>query len=245
MLNALRSNWPKYLIEAWALGMFMLSATFFAGFLGLPGWPGHSIADPLLRRSLMGLAMGMTAVGLIYSAWGRRSGAHMNPALTLAFLYLRKIDRRDAAWYLVFQCLGGAGAMLLFKSLFPDFTSAPEVNFVQTRPGIAGIGGAFLAEVLISFGLVLTVLYAGNFRRTAPYTGLIAGAMVMLFITFEDPFSGMSMNPARSLASALAAGDFSHYWIYLTAPLTGMLAAAGMWKTWICQKADFHCGYHA
>ncbi|HRI62101.1 MAG TPA: aquaporin, partial [Saprospiraceae bacterium] len=244
MLHALKSNWPNYLIEAWALGMFMCSATFFAGLLGLPGWPGHAIGDPLLRRWLMGLAMGLTAVGLIYSGWGRRSGAHMNPAFTLTFLFLKKINRQDAAWYIVFQCLGGAAAMLLLKNLFPAFTAAPEVNFVQTQPGIAGVTGAFIAEALISFGLVITVLYSSNFEKTAPFTGLFAGCLVMLYITVEDPFSGMSMNPARTLASSVAAGNFMHFWIYLSAPLLGMLSAAKVWKVWICRKAEFRCGYH-
>ena len=121
MIHAFKSNWPNYLIEAWALGMFMLSATFFAGVLGLPGWPGHAITDPLLRRSCMGLAMGATAVGLIYSGWGRRSGAHMNPAFTLTFLILKKITRHDAAWYVIFQCLGGTAVMFV-KEVSPRRT---------------------------------------------------------------------------------------------------------------------------
>jgi aquaporin Z len=244
MLAKFKSNWRNYLIEAWALGMFMLSATFFAGFLWLPGWPGHGIGEPLVQRSLMGLFMGLTAVSLIYSGWGRRSGAHMNPAFTLTFLFLKKIDRGDAAWYILFQCLGGAAAMLLFKSLFPNFVAAPEVNFVQTQPGIAGVAGAFVAEAIISFGLVLTVLYSSNSEKTARWTGVFAGCLVMLYITLEDPFSGMSMNPARTLASAVAAGNFSHFWIYVTAPLLGMLGAAKVWKLWICRKAEFKCGYH-
>jgi aquaporin Z len=244
MLTALKHNWSKYLIEAWALGMFMLSATFFAGVLGLPGWPGSAIGEPVLRRFLMGLAMGTTALALIYSPWGRLSGAHMNPALTLTFLSLKKIGRHDAAWYIVFQCIGGTCAMLLFSALFPGFAGAPEVDYVQTRPGIAGAGGAFLAEALISFGLMLTVLYSSNHEKTAPFTGVFAACLVALYITVEDPFSGMSMNPARTLASATAAGNFRHFWIYLTAPLLGMMGAAGIWKTWICRKPEFGCSFH-
>jgi aquaporin Z len=92
MLNALKNNWPQYLIEAWALGTFMLSATFFAGLLELPDLPGRLwVSDPFVRRWLMGIAMGATAVCLIYSRWGQRSGAHMNPAVTLTFLFLKKI----------------------------------------------------------------------------------------------------------------------------------------------------------
>lgn len=238
MIQALRSNWPNYLIEAWALGMFMVSATCFAGLTG------QAVADPLPRRCLMGLAMGLTAAGLIYSGWGRRSGAHMNPAVTLTFFYLKKISRYDAFWYISAQFAGGIGAMLLFKLLFPAFISAPEVNYVQTQPGMAGAGAAFGAELVISFGLLLTVLYSSNFERTAPYTGVFAGTLLMLYIIVEDPLSGVSMNPARSLASAAAAGNFRNMWIFMVAPVAGMLSAALVWKRWICSKATFRCSYH-
>ncbi len=242
MFDTLKNNWPNYLIEAWALGMFMISATFFAGMLEIPGLPGrHWITDPFVRRWLMGLAMGITAICLIYSPLGRRSGAHMNPAVTLTFLYLKKINRFDAIWYTIAQVIGGVMAMILFKILFPMFVSAPEVNFVQTQPGMAGVWVGFMAEAAISFGLILLVLYSSNSEKTAPYTGLFAGCLVMLYITFEAPFSGMSMNPARTLASAVAAGNFTHFWIYLFAPLLGMLGAAQVWKVWICQKAEFKC----
>ncbi len=246
MFRTLKTNYPLYLIEAWALGMFMLSATFFAGLLGLPREPAGAplVADPLVRPCWMGLAMGLTAVGLIYSGWGRRSGAHMNPALTLAFLFLKKISRADAAWYILAQCLGGAAAMLLFKAAFPDFAGAPQVNYVQTLPGQAGVVAAFAAEVVISFALLLAVLYSSNDARTAPWTGVFAGSLLLLYIVFEDPFSGVSMNPARSLASAVAAGNFMYFWIYLCAPLLGMLGAAACWKIWICSNPNFRCSLH-
>jgi aquaporin Z len=169
----------------------------------------------------------------------------MNPALTLTFLFLKKISRRDAFYYVVFQFLGGAAAMLIFNRLFPDFVGNPAVNYVQTLPGPYGIWPAFAGETLISFGLVLTVLYAGNDPRTAPFTGIFAATLVMLYITFEDPLSGMSMNPARTAASAIAAGQYGFVWIYFLAPPLGMLGAASLWKWWICQNPDFHCGLHA
>jgi len=245
MYQAFRQNYPLYLIEAWALGMFMLSATFFAGLLGWPGLPlGTMVTEPFLRRCWMGLAMGLTAIGLIYSGWGRRSGAHMNPAVTLSFLFLKKIRPQDAVWYILFQCLGGAMAMVLFKAAFPAFAGAPEVNYVQTLPGPAGPGAAFAAEFLISFGLLLAVLYSSNSPRTTRFTGVFAGALLMSYIVWEDPFSGVSMNPARTLASAVAAGNFMYFWIYLFAPVSGMLTAAIAWKTWICRRPNFKCGFH-
>lgn len=244
MIAALKTNWPKYLIEGWALGMFMISATFFAGFFELPHSPArHLVTDPLLRRWLGGCAMGITLIGLVYSGWGRRSGAHMNPAVTLTFLYLKKISRYDAVWYIAAQFTGGALAMLLFGNLFPDFTAAREVNYVQTQPGMAGIAAAFVAEVVISLGMFLTVLYSSNYKKTAPFTGVFAGLLLMLYITVESPLSGTSMNPARSIASAVAAGNFQYQWIFLTAPLIGMLGAGMAWKAWICRKPEFKCSF--
>jgi aquaporin Z len=81
MLEALRKHWPEYLIEAWALGTFMLSACAFGVLLEYPGSPVHqAIDDPFARRVLMGAAMGLTGMGVVYSPWGKRSGAHFNPA---------------------------------------------------------------------------------------------------------------------------------------------------------------------
>jgi aquaporin Z len=235
----------KYLIEAWALGMFMLSAAFFTGLLEWPALPlRRALPDAFLRRWLVACAMGLTAIALIYSAWGRRSGAHMNPAFTLTMLYLGKIGRRDATGYVLAQLVGGALAMLLGKLFFHRVLSDPSVNYVQTLPGMGGVLPAFAAEAAISFGLMLMVLYSSNSERTARYTGLFAGALVMVYITFEAPLSGMSMNPARTLASALAAGRCDYLWIYFTAPLLGMLSAARAWKTWICRKPEFRCQYH-
>lgn len=235
----------KYFIEAWALGMFMCSACLFAVLLETPGQPLHTwIASPLVRRWLMGVAMGLTAVTLIYSNWGKRSGALMNPAVTLAFWYLGRLDRRDVPWYIAAQFFGGAMAMLLIRLLFFRFVSAPSVDFVQTRPGMAGLAVAFSLEILLAFLLILVVLYASNNARTAPYTGVFAGLLVMVYITVEAPYSGMSINPARTFASALAAGNFQYLWLYFLAPTVGMFSAAAVWKMLICRNPDFKCSLH-
>lgn len=232
----------KYLIEGWALGMFMVSATFFAGLLELPGQPLREwIPDPAQRRWLMGLAMGLTAVALIYSGWGKRSGAHMNPAVTLAFWYLGRIEKRDVPGYIVAQFIGGAGAMLMLKALFFNFVSAPAVSYVQTLPGMWGWMPAFLFEFIMAFGLILMVLYSSNNPKTAPYTGVFAGAMVMLYIALEAPVSGMSINPARTFASAVAAGNFSYLWLYFLAPTLGALLAAVVWKAVLCSNPNYKC----
>ena len=228
MQRQIRLNWVAYSIEAGALGTFMVSAVVFAALLYHPASTlSASIHSELLRRSLMGLAMGLTAVAIIYSPAGQRSGAHMNPAVTLTFLRLRKIGRTDAAGYVLAQFIGAvAGLAMVAQALPAGVVSAPSVNYVTTRPGPAGDTVAFAAELTISFVLMFCVLLVSNTRRAAPYTGLCAGLLVWLYIALESPLSGMSMNPARTLGSALLAADYRGLWIYAVAPPAGMLAAA-------------------
>jgi aquaporin Z len=224
-------HWPEYLIEAWALGMFMVSAGVFSTLLEYPGSPLHAaIADAGLRRVLVGIAMGATAIGLIYSPWGQRSGAHMNPAVTLAFWRLGKVTSRDTLFYVLAQCLGGTLGVLATKALLQRSFSTPPVSYVVTVPGSRGIGAAIAAEFAISALMMWTVLSVSNSRRYAQLTGLCAGVLVALFISIEAPLSGMSMNPARSLASALPAGIWTAFWVYLTVPVLAMQAAAGWYQ---------------
>src|SRR6266498_1068539 len=122
MLTPLKtSHWPEYLIEAAGLGLFMLSASVFGTMNEHPAsLVRGALPDPFARRALMGLAMAATAIGLIYSPWGQRSGAHFNPAVTLTFFRLGKVAPRDAAAYALAQFAGGAlGVMLSGAALGP------------------------------------------------------------------------------------------------------------------------------
>jgi aquaporin Z len=254
--HALTSHWPEYLIEGWALGTFMVSAALFSTLLEYPGSAVHgALADADLRRVIVGICMGVTAVLLIYSPWGQRSGAHMNPAVTLTFWRLGKVRGWDAAFYVLAQFAGGtAGVALAALVLGDPFTAAP-VRYAVTVPGPAGVFVAFGAEVLIAAGMMATVLTVSNTPRVAHLTGLCAGLLVALYISVEAPISGMSINPARSFASALPAGEWQAFWIYLVAPLAGMALGALIHTTWRCRPvgcakllhpADqrcIHCGY--
>lgn len=214
-------------MEALGLGLFMISAGGFGTLLEYPGSPvNQAIPNALLRRALMGIAMGLTAVGLVYSPWGRRSGAHINPAFTATLFRLGRVSGRDAAAYVLAQFAGGAAGVLLLAALLGNAFLAPPVAGVATRPGMSGSAVAFVAELGISFALMLMVLTLGRSARLGRYTGLFVGAVLFLYITFEAPLSGMSMNPARTLASALPLGDWTGLWIYFTAPLFGMLLAS-------------------
>ncbi|MBI2819167.1 MAG: aquaporin [Acidobacteria bacterium] len=226
MLQALRHHWPEYLMEAAGLGFFMVSAGIFTTLLEYPGSPLHQFfASDLTRRALIGLAMGLTAFALIYSPWGQQSGAHYNPAVTLSFALLGKVRLWDTVFYITAQILGGVAGVLLVSALLGEYFRQPPISFVVTVPGAGGVWAAFAGEAAISFGLMWMVLWTGNTLSLSRYTGLLAGAMICIYITFEAPLSGMSMNPARSLASALPSGIWGSMWVYFTAPVIGMLLA--------------------
>jgi len=231
MIDALKHHWPEYLMEAACLGLFMISAFTSGAILEHPASPVHqAIPNPTLRRFLMGLAMGSTAIAIIYSPWGKQSGAHINPSTTLTFFRLGKIATGDAVLYVFSQFIGGTAGALLASAVFSGWVSHPSVNYVVTMPGDAGVAVAFLAEVAISFVLMTVILRVSNNPRLHNLTGLCAGALVATYITFEAPISGMSMNPARTFASAVAAQHWSALWLYFTAPLIGMFSAAEVYS---------------
>jgi aquaporin Z len=246
-MNTIRKNLGVYLIEAWALGMFMFSACAVTILLEHPDAPGRMvIEDGVTRRVLNGIAMGLTAILLIYSPWGKRSGAHMNPAVTLANFQMQRISLPNTIGYIIAQCFGGVLIVLLFSILVPDLISHPGVSYVATVPPMHGYGLAFLLEFGMSAVLFTLLLICSN-SKYASYTGIVAGILVALFITLEAPFSGMSINPARTLASAWPSGIWDGWWIYLLAPTGGMMCAGILYRAWYravhqgnCLSMTFH-----
>ncbi|HEU5041939.1 MAG TPA: aquaporin, partial [Gemmatimonadales bacterium] len=217
----------EYAIEAALLGGFMISACVFTVLLEYPRSPVHrALPDPLVRRALMGLAMGGTAVSLVYSPWGKRSGAHFNPATTVTFLRLGKVAPRDALGYVLAQFAGAVAGVFAASLVLGELIADRATNFAATLPGGDGAAVAFSAEVAMTFVLMSVILRVSNHPARSRYTGLCAGALVALYITLEAPLSGMSMNPARTLGSAVFARDWTALWVYFTAPPLGMLLAA-------------------
>ena len=221
-------------MEAAALGMFMVSACVFGVLLehvsGLPG------------RLLGGLAMGLTAVAIISSPWGQRSGAHMNPALTLNFLCLGKIAPWDALFYVIAQFAGGVMGVLLSAGMLGP--ALARVQFVATIPGADGPWVAFGGEFAISFLLISIVLNVSNSRRLTRYTPWVAGFLVATFISVESPLSGMSMNPARTVGSALPSGIWTAIWVYFLAPTVAMVSAGQIYRHWRGAHHVFCAKYH-
>ncbi len=247
MVNALKQHWPEYLMEAMELGIFMVSACMFGALLEYPGSPAHqALPDPLLRRALMGMAMGLTAVGIIYSPWGKRSGAHFNPSVTLTFWRLGKVRGADTFFYVISQFIGAVTGVMLSAVILQNTLTHPSVNYVVTMPGSSGVAIAFIAEMIIAFIQMTMALNVSNRMNIARCTGLFAGALVATYIGVESPLSGMSMNPARSFGSAFNARVWDSLWIYFTAPPLGMLLAAEVYlrlkgaRGVLCAKLHHH-----
>ena len=247
MVQAFRKHWPEYLMEATELGLFMFSACAFTVLLYHPSSPvAQTLPDGMLRRLMMGTAMGSTAIAIIFSPLGKRSGAHFNPAVTWTFFRLGKIDAWDAAFYTLFQFAGGIVGVLLASLTLGKFVGHQSVNYAVTLPGPDGPIVAFFAELFISFILMSFVLTLGNTKRLARWTGIFAGALVAIYITIEAPISGMSMNPARTFSSAVGAHVWMSLWIYFVAPPLGMLLASEVYRrlnagcTIACAKLHHH-----
>lgn len=243
--RAVREHWPEYLCEAAELGLFMVSAGLFTILLWYPKSPIPTmIPSEFVRRMLTGIAMGGTAIALIFSPLGKRSGAHFNPAVTLAFWQLGKVKNWDAVFYIIAQFAGAIVGVFVVALFVHEALSHPKVNYAATVPGMYGIIVAFIAEFAIAFLLMSVVLRVSNTPHLARYTGLFAGALVATYITLEAPFSGMSMNPARTFGSAFVGHLWMGLWIYFTAPVLAMQVAAMLYRrgkrTVYCAKYHHH-----
>jgi aquaporin Z len=232
-------------MEAAQLGIFMISAGTFTALLEWPTSPAFlAIPNEFIRRALIGVAMGLTAMGLIYSPWGKRSGAHMNPAVTLTFLRLGKIPPWDAFFYIIFQFLGGLAGVLLTELALGKYLTDPPINYVVTIPGPDGFLAAFLGEFTIAFIMMSMIVVVSNQPAIAQFTGFFAGLLIISYVTFEAPLSGFGMNPARTFASALPSGNWTGYWMYVVAPIAGMLSAAQVYLWFKSHEAIRCCKLH-
>jgi aquaporin Z len=223
---SLRHNWPEYLMEVGEMGCYLFVACVLATLLQHPASiVRHSISSDVVRRVLMGLVMGTTAIAIVMSPWGKRSGGHFNPAITLTFYRLGKVEFWDAWFYVIAQFLGALGGVTLARYALRGALSNYAVRYAVTEPGLYGRAVAFAAELTISFILMITVLLAANRKILASYTAYFVGVLIGMYYTFEAPLSGMSTNPARTFGSAVHANYWHAVWIYFIAPSIGMLAA--------------------
>lgn len=231
MKAAARKNWLHYLQEALGLAVFMISACSFATLLEAKTSIVHlSLPDEFVRRVLMGLMMGLTALFIFFAPWTSPSGSHINPAVTLSFLYLDRMCPWDALFYILAQFIGGILAVLLMQWAIGSLLTDPPVSSVVTVPGKTGLWPAFLTEFIIAFVTMSMVLFSTDHPVLKKWTRPVAGILVALYVIIAGPISGFGMNPARSFASAIPANIYTAFWMYMTVPVLGMLSAAMLYR---------------
>jgi aquaporin Z len=205
----------KYLAES--IGTFAL---VFCG-------TGSMIVNDLTQGSVthVGIAItfGAIVMAMIY-AFGNISQAHINPAVSIAFSITDRFDRKDLLGYITFQLLGALLASGLLKILFTDH---PTLG--ATIP-IGSWQQSFLLEIILTYLLMIVILFVSQTESMEQFTGIAVGATVMLESMFAGPICGASMNPARSIAPAIISGNLSHLWIYISAPIIGGILASISWR---------------
>jgi MIP family channel proteins len=177
--------------------------------------------------------LGVIGIGLVHAfvltaivfAIGYKSGAHVNPAVTVAFLITKRMRLIDGIFYIVFQTIGGIMAAAVVFTIFGSAISSSV-----TLPADGNVFRAFTLEIVMTFTLVYIVLTtaATASNKIGPLAGLAIGLTLGFNVIFGGSISGGSLNPARSFGPALITGDFSYNWIYWVAPVIGSLIAAGI-----------------
>lgn len=199
--------------------------TFFIIFFGC----GSMIVSKLhlidLNPMLIPIIFGIAVAAMIYTV-GHISGAHFNPAVTIAFWVSRNFPSKDVVPYILFQFWGALLASLLLRLLF----SGQVDDFGVTDSHLA-IFQISLIEFIISFALMFVISsVATDSRAEGEFAGLAIGMIVFLGSAVFGPLTGASMNPARTLAPAIVSGNFNHITIYLIAPIIGTVTGALIYK---------------
>ena len=170
------------------------------------------------------ITFGLIVTAMIY-AFGDKSGAHFNPAVTIAFSLANLFPKREIFPYIISQIIGAFLASTILKLLFPE-----NLSLGSTIPAGSNFQ-SFILEIVLTFILMLTILFTSQgSKETGTMAGLAIGGVVLLEAMFAGPICGASMNPVRSLSPAIVSGNFATLWIYLTAPVLGAGLATLAWK---------------
>lgn len=212
-------RFDKSTFLAEALGTFCL---VFSG-------TGAVVVDQVTGGRVTGLGIslvfGLVVLAMIY-AIGHVSGAHMNPAVTLAFCSAGRHKTSEVGPYLIAQFLGATAASAALKYLF-----AGQANTLGMTLPAGSVAQSVVLEGILSFMLMFTIMgVTTDDRAEGTMAGIAIGAVVAMEAAFGGPISGASMNPARSFGPALLSGNFAHHWIYWIAPISGMVIGATVYR---------------
>lgn len=203
-----------------------LIGTFTLVFCGTGAIVINDVTGGSVSHVGIAVTFGLIVMAMIYS-FGSISGAHINPAVTIAFALTDIFDKKDILPYLIAQLLGAFLASGLLHYLFQE-----HENLGATFP-YSDWGQTFILEVILTYFLMLIILFVGQNKKTVGMTGVVVGATVLLEAMFAGPITGASMNPARSIAPAIVSGNMEELWIYIFAPITGAALAS---LTWLFMK---------
>lgn len=170
------------------------------------------------------ITFGLIVMAMIYT-FGHISGAHLNPAVTIAFALAGRFPFRNILPYIVSQLVGAFLASSLLRYLFPD-----NVTLGATLPS-GTVGQSFIFEAILTYFLMLVIIHvATGSKEQGMFAGIAIGSTVLLEAMFAGPICGASMNPARSLSPAIVSGHTEYLWVYIVAPIIGAALAIPTWK---------------
>lgn len=216
--------WQVFLSELIGTALLVLVGLSLVIFMFGEGTPmARLVPSEGIRRLITGFLFGTTGALIALSPVGMRSGAHINPAVTLAFRLFGKLDLKTTLGYIAAQLIGavlGCLPLLLWGSM------GESVAYGATLPGSGTTHmTVFLGETITTFAMVTLLCVFLGFRTIRPYTPAIFPPLYSIMVWAESPISGTSTNPARSLGPAVISGQWQDWWIYWVGPIAGMLLA--------------------
>ncbi len=198
--------------------------TFILIFCGTGAMVVNEVTGGSVTHVGIGITWGLIVMAMIY-AFGEISGAHFNPAVSIAFAYAKKFSWKEVPKYIIAQILGAFAASLVMLFLFP------KSQFLGATIPSVDVGRAFVLELLLTFFLMVTIINVSTgSKEIGVVAGIAIGAVVLLEALFAGPITNASMNPARSLAPNIVSGNINGLWLYVVAPILGALLAVASCK---------------
>ncbi len=235
-------HWPEYGAELLGTAFILFAGVSAVVFDFGTGSPlAHVLPDASIRRLITGLLFAGSGSLVAISPLGKLSGGHINPAVSLAFWMHGKMHHLDLGGYILGQLLGAIIGSLLVVLVWGGH--AASVGYGTTVPGaVYPLWMVFLAEVSLTFLLVLSIFFFVSSHRLMRWTPLMVWILIGVMVWLEAPVSGTSLNPARSFGPALVSWIWNDHWLYWVAPPLGALLAVGAFRLLAIGERDVLTG---